>query len=68
MSRPVLLKELYIVVIVCYLTKFVVAWSLKTKTYTEILDRLPEIYLNLGVPKILQYDQGPEFSSKVIID
>ena len=56
---------LHIVVIVCYLTKFVVARALKTKTSKEILGCLQEIYLTFGVPKILQHDQGPEFSSKV---
>ena len=56
---------LHIVVIVCYLTKFVVARPLWTKTLKEILGCLQEIYLTFGVPKILQHDQGPEFSSKV---
>ena len=56
---------LHIVVIVCYLTKFVIARPLMTKTSREILGCLQEIYLTFGVPKILQHDQGPEFSSKV---
>ena len=55
----------HILVIVCYLSKFVIARPLKTKTSREILDCLQDIYLSLGVPKILQHDQGTEFSSKV---
>ena len=53
-----------IAVIVCYLTKFVVARPLRTKTSNEIglfTGDLPHFW----VPKILQHDQGPEFSSKV---
>ncbi|KAI6650089.1 hypothetical protein LOD99_6171 [Oopsacas minuta] len=54
----------HILVIVCYLSKFVIARPLKTKTSKEILDCLQEIYLSFGVPNILQHDQGTEFSSK----
>ena len=28
--------------------------------------QLNNIYLTLGVPKIIQHDQGPEFRSKVL--
>ena len=47
---------LHIVVIVCYLTKFVVARPLRTKTSTEILGCLQEIYLTFGVQKNLQHE------------
>ncbi|KAI6652983.1 hypothetical protein LOD99_4060 [Oopsacas minuta] len=63
MSRTVLGFQ-HILVIVCYLSKFVIARPLKTKTSKEILDCLQEIYLSFGVPNILQHDQGTEFSSK----
>ena len=56
---------LHIVVIFCYLTKFVVARPHRTKNSREILGCLQEIYLTFGVPKILQHEQGPEISSKV---
>ena len=49
---------LHTVVIVCYLTKFVIAWPLRIKTSREILSCQLEIYLTFGVPKILQHDQG----------
>ena len=58
----------HILVIVCYLSKFVIARPLKTKTSKEILERLEEIYLTFGVPKIIQHDQGPEFASKVCLN
>ncbi|KAI6660171.1 PEP-CTERM domain protein [Oopsacas minuta] len=63
-SRTVLGFQ-HILVIVCYLSKFVIARPLKTKTSKEILDCLQVIYLSFGVPKILQHDQGTEFSSKI---
>ena len=59
---------LHIVVIVCYLTKFVVARPLRIKTSREILGCLEEIYIPFGVPKILQHGQGPEFSSRVNVN
>ena len=56
----------HILVIVCYLSKFFITRPLKTKTSREILVCLQDIYLSIGVPKILQHDKGTEFSSKVI--
>ena len=38
----------HILVIVCYLSKFVIARPLKTKTSREILDCLQDIYLSFG--------------------
>ena len=55
----------HILVIVCYLSKFVIARPLKTKTSREVSERLQEIYLSFGVLKTIQHDQGTEFSSKV---
>ena len=57
----------HILVVVCYLTKFVAARALKTKTTREVLDKLQDIYLTYGVPKVIQHDQGKEFTSKVDI-
>ncbi len=57
----------HILVIVCYLTKFVAARALKTKTTRELLYKLQEIYLTYGVPKVIQHDQGTEFTSKVTL-
>ena len=48
----------HILVIVCYLTKFVAARALKSKTTIEVLDKLQDIYLTYGVPKVIQHDQG----------
>ena len=55
----------HFLVIVCYLTKFMVARALKTKTTKEVLEKLQEIYLTYGVPQVIQHDQGLEFTSKV---
>ena len=55
----------HILVVVCYLSKFVTARPLFTKTTKSVLDALSEIYLTYGVPKIIQHDQGKEFTSKV---
>ena len=55
----------YILVTTCYLSKFCAVRPLKTKTSKAVLTELENIYLTLGVPKIIQHDQGPEFVSKV---
>ena len=55
----------HILVVVCYLTKYVAARALMNKTTREVLDKLHDIYLTYGVPKVIQHDQGPEFTSKV---
>ena len=49
-------------VIVCYLTKFLITQPFRTKNSREILDCLQERNLTLGKQKILQHDQGLEFS------
>ena len=54
-----------ILVVVCYPTKFVAARALKSKTTREVLDKLQRIYLTYGVSKVIQHDQGKEFTSKV---
>ena len=55
----------HVLVVVCYLSKYVVARPLKTRTSTEVVAELLGIYLTFGVPKICQHDQGEEFTSKV---
>ena len=55
----------HILVAVCYLSKFVVARPLFTKTTQSVIDVLTEIYLIFGFPAIIQHDQGREFTSKV---
>ena len=52
-------------VTVCYLSKYVVARALKSKTTDEVIRELQDIYLELGLPDIIQHDQGKEFTSKV---
>ncbi|KAI6658689.1 hypothetical protein LOD99_10984 [Oopsacas minuta] len=54
----------HILVVVCYLSKFVTAGPLFTKTTKSVLDALSEIYLTYGVHKIIQPDQGKEFTNK----
>ena len=55
----------HILVTVCYLSKCVIARPLKTKTSQKIIHQLQDIYLDVGIPKIIQHDQGKEFTSKV---
>ena len=55
----------HILVTVCYLSKYVVARALKRKTTDEVIRELQDIYLELGLPDIIQHDQGKEFTSKV---
>ena len=58
----------HILVTVCYLSKFVVARALKSKTSEEILENLKDIYLDVGLPNVIQHDQGKEFTSKVCLE
>ena len=55
----------HVLVLVCYLSKFVIARPLKTKTSAEVVAELLSVYLTFGVPQICQHDQGKEFTSKV---
>ena len=52
-------------VVVCHLTKYVAARALTNKAMREVLDKLKDMYLTYGVPKVIQHDKGPEFTSKV---
>ena len=58
-------KMHHILVTVCYLSKFICARPLNTKTSREVISNLREIFLTYGQPLIIQHDQGPEFTSKV---
>ena len=58
----------HILVVVCYLSKFVVACPLKIKTSAEVLAEFRGIYLTFGVPSSIQHDQRKEFTSKVFLD
>ena len=57
----------HLLVTTYYLSKFCAVRPLRTKTSKAVLRPLEDIYLTLGVPKIIQHDQGPEFVSKVHI-
>ena len=54
-----------ILVVVCYLSKFVAARALISTTSKSVIEALSQIYLIYGVPGIIQHDQGKEFTSKV---
>ena len=56
----------YLLVTACYLSKFCAVRPLRNKTTKEVLRQLDNIYMTLGVPKIMQHDQGPEFRNKVL--
>ena len=49
-----------------YLSKFTAARPFVTKSTKEVLRKLENIYYTLGVPKIMQHDQGPEFRRQVM--
>ena len=55
----------HILVTVCYLSKYVVTRPLKSKTSEEVVNNLKDIYLDVGLPNIIQHDQGKEFTSSV---
>ena len=55
---------LHILVIVCYLSKYILARPLFDRTTDSVIAALQDIYLEVGVPDIIQHDQGKEFSSK----
>ena len=55
----------HILVTVCYLSKYVAVRPLKTKTSQEVIQNLKDIYLDMGLPDIIQHDQGKEFTSNV---
>ena len=57
----------HILVTVCYLSKYVAVRPLKTKTTTEVIENLQDIYLETGLPDIIQHDQGKGFTSGVSI-
>ena len=47
---------------VCYLSKYVVVRPLKSKTTNEVIENLKDFYLDVGVPDIIQHDQGKELT------
>ena len=55
----------HLLVTTCYLSKFCAVRPLRTKKSSEVLSQLESIYFTLGVPQVIQHDQGPEFVSKV---
>ena len=55
----------HVLVTVCYLSKYVVVRPLKSKTPEEAIQNLEDIYLDMGLPDIIQHDQGKEFTSNV---
>ena len=57
----------HVLVTVCYLSKYVVIRPLKSKTSDEVIENLKDIYLDIGLPDVIQHDQGKEFTSKVRI-
>ena len=53
----------HILVTVCYLRKYVAVRPLKSKTSEEVIQDLKDIYLDIGLPDIIQHDQG---SSQIV--
>ena len=50
----------HILVTVSYLSKYVAVRPLKSKTSEEVIKNLKNIYLDMGLPDIIQHDQGRE--------
>ena len=48
-------------------TALVMARALKTKTSEEVIDQLHDIYLDVGLPSVIQHNQGKEFTINVSV-
>ena len=46
----------HILVLVCYLSKHVAVRPLKSETSEEVMNDLKNIYLDMGLPDIIQHD------------
>ena len=49
------------------ISKYVMGRAVKTKTTSEVTGQLEDIYLDLGLPDIIQHNQSREFAYKVIL-
>src|SRR5690348_16827607 len=56
----------FILWVVCLLSQFVFLCPLHTKAAAEVIAVLYLIFVDLGFPKILQSDNGPEFINALI--
>uniref|UniRef100_A0A914CSJ4 Integrase catalytic domain-containing protein n=1 Tax=Acrobeloides nanus TaxID=290746 RepID=A0A914CSJ4_9BILA len=56
----------FIMVYQDHLTKFVVLKALKTKTASEVVEHLIEIFAIFGAPQILHSDNGREFANQLV--
>ena len=55
-----------ILTIVDVFTRYVVLRALPDKTATTVAKNLFEVFCNYGFPKIIQSDNGPEFSNSIV--
>lgn len=55
-----------LLVIICVFTGFVILRPLKDTTATTVARKLWKVFTVLGLPKIVQSDNGPEFSNEVL--
>lgn len=55
-----------LLVIVEYLTKYVVAYPIKSKTAPEVAEKLMDYIATFGAPKVILSDQGTEFNNKIV--
>ena len=49
-----------------HLTKYVVLKALRTKCADEVADKIIDVFCVFGAPKILQSDNGREFSNQLV--
>jgi predicted aspartyl protease len=63
---PVSYNHSYILIIVDINTKFVIIKSLKDKTTQSVCKQLLKIFTTFGFPKIIQSDNGKEFTSGLL--
>ena len=56
----------YVLLVVCLLSRFIFLHALHTKSAAEVVARLYLIFSDLGFPKVLQSDNGPEFINELL--
>ena len=58
---------IHVLVVVCYLTKFVAARALQSKTTKSVINALSEIYLIYGVPAIISMTKANNLQARFVL-
>ena len=59
-------KNMYILTLIDYATRWVEATALKVTTTTIVAEELLNMFSRFGIPKILLSDGGPQFTSAIM--